>query len=278
MALDRQICSHSAKFSLCFISIVIPSLIRNRDSGKFLKSRLRSIFLDPFNFVKAFKFYFMNINPESVQQLLNSEEFSDRIRGINQLRHIDAKLAIDMVKPLVKDPNARIRYAAVSQFDTIGQQDPESILEILRDRLYNDSEFDVQAAAADAIGGLKLTSAYQDLEQVYHQTSEWLLQFSIIAALGELGDPRGFDLLKEALESNNSLLQTAAISAFGELGDTRAIPLIVPFVTDDDWQIRYRLAQALGRLGGAEARTILEQLAKDSIEQVAQEATNNLGH
>lgn len=220
----------------------------------------------------------MNITPESVQQLLNSEDFGDRIRGINQLRHIDPKIAMDMVKPLVQDPNARIRYAAVSQFDTLGQQDPESILPILRDRLFNDSEFDVQAAAADAIGGLKLTSAYQDLEQVYHQTSEWLLQFSIVAALGELGDPRGFNLLQEALESNNSLLQTAAISAFGELGDSRAVALLVPFASNDDWQIRYRLAQALGHLGGEEARTTLEQLAKDSIEQVAQEATINLSH
>lgn len=267
-----------ANFSLCLISIVNPWLIWKRDNGKFVKSYLRNILLDSLDFTKALQILLMNITPESVQQLLNSEDFGDRIRGINQLRHIDANLAIEMVKPLVKDPNARIRYAAVSQFDTIGQHDPESILEILRDRLFNDSEFDVQAAAADAIGGLKLTSAYQDLEQIYHQTSEWLLQFSIIATLGELGDPRGFDLLKEALQSDNSLLQTAAISAFGELGDPRAIALIIPFATDNDWQIRYRLAQALGRLGGAEARTTLEQLAKDSIDQVAQEATNNLGH
>jgi HEAT repeat protein len=149
-------------------------------------------------------------------------------------------------------------------------------LEILRDRLFNDPEPDVQAAAADAIGGLKLVEAYDDLANVYHNTSEWLVQFSIVASLGELGDPRGFDLLKEALESNNNLLQTAAIGSMGELGDTRAISLLAGFVDNEDWQIRYRLVQALGKLGGEEAKAIITKLVDDQFEQVAQEAKNNL--
>lgn len=218
----------------------------------------------------------MSITPESVQQLLASENFGDRIKGINHLRQLEPKLAFEMLKPLTTDANVRVRYAAVSQFDTLGQQDLDTALELLRDRLLNESEPDVQAAAADAIGGLKLTVAFDDLHTLYHQTSEWLIQFSIIAALGELGEPRGFDLLKEALTSENTLVQTAAISALGELGDTRAIPLLLPFAIDEDWQIRYRLAQALGHLGTSESETILKQLAQDEVEQVAQEAKNNL--
>ena len=152
---------------------------------------------------------------------------------------------------------------------------PES-LALLRDRLFNDPEPDVQAAAADAIGGLKLTEAYDDLDKLYHSTSEWLIQFSIVAALGELGEPRGFDLLSEALNTDNNLLQTAAIGALGELGDGRAISLLIPFATNEDWQMRYRLVQALGRLGGSEAQATLQNLAQDEIEQVAKEAQNNL--
>jgi HEAT repeat protein len=219
----------------------------------------------------------MSINPESVRQSLDSENYGDRIRGINQLRQLDPAIAFEMIVPLVKDDNVRIRYAAVSQLDTLGKQDLDFTLELLRDRLYNDPEIDVKAAAADAIGGLKLTVAYEDLQQSYHQTSEWLLQFSIIAALGELGDLRGFDLLEEALASNNELLVTAAISSLGELGDDRAIPLLIPFVANEDWQIRHRLAQALGRFSTPEVRATLEQLAKDSVEVVAKEATNSLG-
>ena len=218
----------------------------------------------------------MSITPESVQQLLKSEDFGDRIKGLNHLRTMDPDVAFELIKPMVKDKNTRVRYAAVSQFDTLGDRDLDASLEILRDRLYNDPEPDVQAAAADAIGGLKLTEAFEDLVKMYHQSADWLIQFSIIATLGELGEPRGFDLLQEALNSDNNLVQTAAISSLGELGDNRAIPILIPFVDNDDWQIRYRLTQALGRLGGEQANFTLEKLAQDRVEQVAQEARNNL--
>ena len=217
-----------------------------------------------------------SITPESIRDLLASEDFGDRIRGLNQLRQIEPKLAFELVKPKVTDKNTRVRYAAVSQLDTLGQEDTAAALEILRDRLFNDPEADVQAAAADAIGGLKLTEAFDDLANVYHQTEEWLVQFSIIAALGELGDTRGLELLKEALDSNNNLLQTAAIGSLGELGDSSAVSWLIPFADNEDWQIRYRLVQALGRLGGDLARSTIERLTEDEMEQVAQEAKNNL--
>jgi HEAT repeat protein len=218
----------------------------------------------------------MAITPESVQKLLNSPDFGDRIQGLNQLRQLDSSLAFGMIQPLIRDANPRVRYAAVSQLDSLGKENLDIALELLRDRLYNDSEVDVQAAAADAIGGLKLTAAFEDLQKYYQQTSEWLLKFSILAALGELGDPRGFSLLEAALTSDNTLIQTAAISSLGELGDGRAIPLLLPFAENEDWQIRYRLAQSLGHLGTPEIKATLEKLAEDSVAQVAEEAKHSL--
>ncbi|MEG3439677.1 HEAT repeat domain-containing protein [Pannus brasiliensis CCIBt3594] len=218
----------------------------------------------------------MSYSPESVQQLLDSDDYGDRLSGINRLRQLDPKVAFEMIRPLVNDVNARVRYAAISQLDPLGKQDLDTALTLLRERLHNDPETDVKAAAADAIGGLKLTDAYDDLRDLYQQSSDWLLQVSIVAALGELGEPRGFDLLSEALSSEYDLVKISAVSALGELGDPRAVSLLVPLVTHDDWQLRYRLAQALGRLGGDEAMTALEQLTGDRSAQVASEAKNNL--
>jgi HEAT repeat protein len=214
----------------------------------------------------------MNVTRESVQQLLSSDDFGKRISGVNQLRQLEKSVAYELIQPVVTDKNTRVRYAAVSQLDTLGDEDLQATLSILRDRLLNDSEPDVQAAAADALGALKLTEAYEDLKQLYHQTPEWLVQFSIVATLGELGDPRSFELLEEALNSPTSLIQTAAISSLGDLGDSRAVSLLSRFVTDSDWQIRYRVVQALAKLGGTETRPLLEALAKDEKEEVAQEA------
>lgn len=218
----------------------------------------------------------MSITPEPVQQLLGSENFGDRLRGINQLRQLDPAIAYELVQPAVVDSNTRVRYAAVSQMGSLGHQNRLAALEILRDRLQNDPEPDVQAAAADALAALQLTEAFADLEHLYQTTPEWLVKFSIVAALGELGDPRGFALLEEALKSDLEIIQSAAIGSLGELGDLRAVSLLAGHVENPDWQVRYRIVQALSRLGGSQAKSILLNLAQDHQPQVAQAAQAGL--
>ncbi|MDY6898282.1 MAG: HEAT repeat domain-containing protein, partial [Cyanobacteriota bacterium] len=135
---------------------------------------------------------------------------------------------------------------------------------------------DVKAAAADCLGGLKLVAAFDDLQQLYQSTGDWIIKLSVIAALGELGEPRGFELLKQALSEDNDLVKTAAISSMGELGNAQAVDILAPYAGDSDWQIRYRVAQALNRLGTPEAKPVLESLANDEVEAVAEEAKKNL--
>lgn len=219
----------------------------------------------------------MSITPESVKELLASEDFGQRLSAVNQLRQLDPAIAFELIQPAIADPSVRVRYAAVSQMSTLGKQNLALSLEILRRCLLEDPETDVQAAAADALGALKLTNAYEDLERLYHQTPEWLVQFSIIAALGELGDSRSFPLLETALNSDNELVKTAAIGSLGELEDERALPLLLPFVANADWQIRYRVAQALSHFDTPDVRVALQTLAQDDMEPVAQEAKTYLG-
>ncbi|MGJ3251559.1 MAG: phycobilisome degradation protein NblB [Elainellaceae cyanobacterium] len=218
----------------------------------------------------------MNVTPESVKELLDSDDFGQRLSAVNQMRYLAPAIAYDLVKKAVADPNPRVRYSAVSHLANVGHQDRETSLKILRDRLRTDSEADVRAAAADSIGALHLTEAYDDLQHLYHNTNEWLVQFSIIAALGELGDVRGFDLLQEALHSDIELVKTAAIGSLGELGDQRAVSVLLDYVDDDDWQVRYRLVQALGKFESDAVQSALTKLANDPLPQVAQEAKAHL--
>jgi HEAT repeat protein len=214
--------------------------------------------------------------PEAVRQMLSSQDLGDRLRAVNLVRQLEPTIGYELIQTAINDSNSRVRYSAVSQLDTLGNQNLDLTLNVLRDRLFNDPEADVQAAAADCLGALKIQEAFQDLQEVYHSTKEWIVQLSIIAALGELGDPRAFDLLKEALASNNELVMTAAIGSLGELGNPQAVSLLAPFVTHPDWQLRYRLVQALKRLGNADSKTVLETLANDEVEAVATEAKKSL--
>ena len=126
----------------------------------------------------------MSITPESVKQLLSSEDLGDRLRAVNQIRNLEQPIAFELLQIAIADSNERVRYSAVSQLDTLGNQDLPLTFNILRDRLLNDTQYDVQAAAADCLGALKLQEAFEDLQELYHKTPEWLVKFSIIAALG----------------------------------------------------------------------------------------------
>ena len=216
----------------------------------------------------------MSITPDSVKKQLESEDLGDRLRGVNEIRELEPAIGFELIQSAITDKNARVRYSAVSQFDTLGTQDLDKSLNLLRG-LLQDPEADVKAAAADCLGGLKLVAAFDDLQQLYQSTGDWIIKLSVIAALGELGEPRGFEMLKQALSEDNDLVKTAAISSMGELGNTEAVSILAPYASDSDWQIRYRVAQALNRLGTQSAKTILESLANDEVEAVAEEAKKN---
>ena len=217
----------------------------------------------------------MSITPDTVKKKLESEDLGDRLRGVNEIRELEPAIGFELIQSAITDTNARVRYSAVSQFDTLGTQDLDKSLSLLRG-LLQDPEADVKAAAADCLGGLKLVAAFDDLQQLYQSTEDWIIKLSVIAALGELGEPRGFELLKQALSEDNDLVKTAAISSMGELGNPEGISILTPYSKDSDWQIRFRVAQALNRLGTPEAKPVLESLANDEVEAVAEEAKKNL--
>lgn len=222
----------------------------------------------------------MVISPEQIKQQLASEDLGQRLRAVNLLRGLDPAIAFELIQTVVSDSSARVRYAAISQFSSLGNQDKATALTVLRAALYHDPEADVQAAAADSIGALQLKEAYDDLAAAYNNTSEWIVQMSIVACLGELGVSRGFELLQQALQSETALIALTAIGALGELKDPRGIPLLLPFVESDDWQVRHRLAQALSNYlqtpQADDVRSTLATLAEDTSEIVAEAAKQHL--
>ncbi|MEO1693538.1 MAG: HEAT repeat domain-containing protein, partial [Cyanobacteria bacterium J06631_6] len=121
----------------------------------------------------------MSITPETVKKKLESEDLGDRLRGVNEIRELEPAVGFELIQSAITDTNARVRYSAVSQFDTLGTQDLDKSLSLLRG-LLQDPEADVKAAAADCLGGLKLVAAFDDLQQLYKSTEDWIIKLSVI--------------------------------------------------------------------------------------------------
>lgn len=124
-------------------------------------------------------------------ELLNSQDLGNRLRAVNKARELSGPEALTLLQRAIHDENARVRYAAISQMGTLSGVDPNLLLPILQRSLREDPEFDVRAAAAAALGDLKQPQALADLLEAYRRETEWLVRFSIIAALGELGNGIG---------------------------------------------------------------------------------------
>jgi len=52
----------------------------------------------------------MSVTPESVKQMLSSENLGDRLRAVNQIRELEPAIAFELVQTAINDRNARVRY------------------------------------------------------------------------------------------------------------------------------------------------------------------------
>ncbi len=212
----------------------------------------------------------------SLREQLAADDMSIRMKAVHASRSLPLSQRFDLLSIAAIDSNARIRYDVISQLGTVGTVNLDKSLEILSDRLSADPELDVRAAAAASLGSLQLAQAFDLLKTSYETNHDWMFQFSIVAAMGELGAPQGLDFLAQVLQSSNELVKIAAIGSLGDLGNPQAVDLLTPFINDPDWQIRHRVVQSLAQLGGSEAQSALQKLANDPMPQVAEAARSQL--
>lgn len=200
----------------------------------------------------------MKTDPPVTEQL-SSEDFLERIRGINRIDEVDTVTdRIGLLIPIATDdPNQQVRYAAISRLSNFNSEDitPEDsskVLSAARYLILNEKEPSCQAGAADCIAGLKLMDGFDDLVQLYETTEDWMLKMSITAGLGEMGAPRAFEFLKDVLDEENPdlLLVATTIGSLGELGDKRAVDVVSKYLDADDSAVRERAAIAVANLKG----------------------------
>lgn len=211
------------------------------------------------------------------------------------------KLSADELKPvterllkiLIKDREPRLRYDAAR---TLGDLQDRGSMQKLIYALQNDTNWDVKAACAGAIGRIMAPEGIKTLKDLLINDAEmdaawarnraaWALQEigtpAIEALLTALGDNEpsvriraGWALIKIGkpavsgliliLKSANSLERERATWTLGWIKDNYAVNALTWGLKDKTPYVRTASAWALGRIGDAKALNALERARKDT--------------
>lgn len=165
--------------------------------------------------------------------------------------------AIPALMNILKDSTEEepIRGEAARALGRIGQS-PE-VLPALLGALDGSSE-NVTAAALMGLGYLRDSAAY---DAIVRQMSEARFRYVAVMALGELGDRRACQMLKNILKGEDSSLRFHAATAIGKIGCIDALPVLV--------ELRAQVTASSSPLSGAETTSI-----DGAIRMLTQKADN----
>jgi HEAT repeat protein len=90
----------------------------------------------------------------------------------------------------------------------------------------------------------------------------------LVAALGQLRDPRALPVLKRLVDDPDPETRFNAVVALGDLGDAAAVPTLIAAMDSEDAGVRIAAAGVLGGLRDPRAIPRLEQALHDSREDV----------
>ena len=180
------------------------------------------------------------------------------------------------------DPNPAVRSIALyGLWDTTDL----TMLEPIIDRLKNDPEAEVQAAAAGSLAHFLLMSAWGQLKGVridviieallaafYDPAARFIVRRAALVALGSVNLPEINKAIEDSYESSERELQLSALFAMGNSADSRWLPIILDEMESPYDEMRQEAVRAAGSIGDSQVIPHLAELAYDDSEDVAQAA------
>lgn len=205
-------------------------------------------------------------SPEFVRSLLTATTKAEQQKGLLLVRNLPPTHALELLHLcLSTSKNDFIRATAAISIGELKLSDEASsahAIRTLQELIATDEDYSVRAAAAAGLGyvsGVTITDSVrggviQTLRRAVWEDAEWQVQFSALAALGNLRDARAVPLLTQYLDSDNDLLVQAAVGALGDIGEPSVIPELLELLGCKDMMTRQRLAQALTSMSADDGR------------------------
>ena len=204
-----------------------------------------------------------------IETYLDNPNPQNRMKAITELRNYEPNLVVPLLKRRMYDQEFIIRsFVAIS----LGHKRTGEGFELLLDLIEHDRDYNVRAEAANSLAKYG-ESAIPHLVKLFRQDSNWLVRYSIFAAIDLRQYP---EILLEfctlGLRGDDSVVQQTAIASLGQLANTpqqsKALELLLSAATSEQGVIRAQVAIVLRHFEDPKAEATLMNLRKDSDYQV----------
>ena len=139
------------------------------------------------------------------------------------------------------------------------------------------AESRLRVAAIDMLARLKDTDSVPLLQQlVADKVTEPNVLITATSALGQIGDPKAFDVLADRFNHPWAPMRAATMAAAAKLDPEAFLLLVSGLAPDKDWTVRAALATTLGSLDRDRVTSLVSELSKDADARVQAPALDAL--
>ena len=176
-----------------------------------------------------------------IDGMISSEDPSRRRKAATLLAEAGGDAALDRLELLLRDGNSGVRDAAQSAIVLLGSRAAvEKMLPLL-----SDEDPSVRNTAIDILRKIGIDGV--DLLHAHAKDADDNVRMFILDILGTIGIHESVDILIEGLYDVNPNVRNAAVISLGELGDPRAFDHLKQLINDEEW-IRFSVIESLARI------------------------------
>lgn len=200
-----------------------------------------------------------------IETYLDSPDPQNRMKAITELRNYEPDLVVPLLKRRMCDQEFVIRsFVAIG----LGLKRTDEAFELLLNLIEHERDYNVRAEAANSLAKYG-EGAIPHLVKLFKQDSNWLIRYSILAAIDLTNYPELLlDLCVVGLKGEDPFVRQAALGSLEQLAKTPqedlALELLLATAKSEQGEIRAQVARVLRYFEDPKAQTALKNLRQDS--------------
>ena len=200
-----------------------------------------------------------------IETYIDSPDPQNRMKAITELRKYEPDLVVPLLKRRMFDQEFVIRsFVAMG----LGFKRTDEAFELLLDLIEQERDYNVRAEAASSLAKYG-EGAIPHLVKLFKQDSNWLIRYSILAAIDLTNYPELLlDLCVVGLKGEDPVVRQAALASLEKLAKTPqedlALELLLATAKSEQGEIRAQVARVLRYFEDPKAQTALKNLRQDA--------------